>query len=352
MNMEARIGVVVEGGQRALNSGAHGSVVDAGARKFLQHQNAHSKPPINPQNSQLGTVNQLLAGGIAGAFSKTCTAPLARLTILFQVQGMHSEVAALSKASIWHEASRVINEEGFRAFWKGNLVTIVHRLPYSSVNFYAYERYKSWLQPFLGRENQLGRGSPDVFVHFVGGGLAGITSASVTYPLDLVRTRLAAQTSTVYYRGIWHAFHTICREEGFLGFYKGLGATLLGVGPSIAISFSVYEALRSFWHSQRPNDSTALVSLACGSLSGIASSTATFPIDLVRRRMQLEGAAGRARIYNSGLVGTFRHIMHSEGFRGFYRGILPEYYKVVPGVGIAFMTYETLKSLLTSIPPN
>jgi len=55
---------------------------------------------------------------------------------------MHSDVATFRKASIWHEASRINREEGFRAFWKGNLVTIVHRLPYSSVNFYAYERYK------------------------------------------------------------------------------------------------------------------------------------------------------------------------------------------------------------------
>lgn len=56
---------------------------------------------------------------------------------------MHSDVAALSKPSIWREASRIASEEGFRAFWKGNLVTIAHRLPYSSVNFYAYEHYKN-----------------------------------------------------------------------------------------------------------------------------------------------------------------------------------------------------------------
>ncbi|XP_034694970.1 mitochondrial substrate carrier family protein B-like [Vitis riparia] len=331
--MEAR--VVVEGGQRALNSG-HGGVVDGGAtRKFLQQQ------------SPIGTVHQLLAGGVAGAFSKTCTAPLARLTILFQVQGMQSDVATLSKASIWHEASRIVHEEGFRAFWKGNLVTIVHRLPYSSVNFYAYERYKSFLQSISGIESHKGNVSADMSVHFVSGGLAGITAASATYPLDLVRTRLAAQRNTIYYRGIGHALHTICREEGFLGLYKGIGATLLGVGPSIAISFSVYEALRSSWHAQRPSDSTIMVSLACGSLSGIASSTVTFPIDLVRRRMQLEGVAGRARVYKTGLFGTFGHIIRSEGLRGLYRGILPEYYKVVPGVGIAFMTYETLKRVLS-----
>ena len=88
------------------------------------------------------------------------------------------------------------------------------------------------------------------------------------------------QRSTIYYQGISHALHTICRDEGFRGLYKGLGATLLvtfqlwflfircsmmsvtfitieilfvmqGVGPSIAISFSVYETLRSYWHAQR-----------------------------------------------------------------------------------------------------
>ncbi|KGN54303.1 mitochondrial substrate carrier family protein B [Cucumis sativus] len=345
MNMEARVGVVVEGGQQPLNS-AHAH--DGGARKYF-HQQGQNKPSLNQhQQPQIGTLQQLLAGGIAGAFSKTCTAPLARLTILFQVQGMHSDIAAMKKASIWREASRIINEEGFRAFWKGNLVTIVHRLPYSSVNFYAYEQYKKFLHSFV-RERYQANASADLLVHFFGGGLAGITSASVTYPLDLVRTRLAAQTNTIYYRGIGHAFHTICREEGFLGMYKGLGATLLGVGPSIAISFSVYESLRSFWQSRRPNDSPVMVSLACGSLSGIASSTVTFPLDLVRRRKQLEGAAGQARIYNTGLYGTFKHIVKTEGFKGLYRGILPEYYKVVPSVGIVFMTYETLKTVLSQI---
>ncbi|KAI3473186.1 hypothetical protein Pfo_030478 [Paulownia fortunei] len=330
--MEARVGV--DGGS---------------ATKFLHHH--HSRPqPQQPQMSQIGTVPQLLAGGIAGAFSKTCTAPLARLTILFQVQGMHSDVAIMSKPSIWREALRIVNEEGFRAFWKGNLVTIAHRLPYSSVNFYAYEQYKSILKSIPGLEGHGGNPHANIFVHFVGGGLAGITAASATYPLDLVRTRLAAQRNAIYYQGIRHALHTICRDEGFLGLYKGLGATLLGVGPSIAISFSVYERLRSNWHSQRPNDSTVVVSLACGSVSGVASSTATFPLDLVRRRMQLEGAGGRARVYNSGLFGAFRHIIRTEGLRGLYRGIMPEYYKVVPSVGIVFMTYETLKKLLSDGP--
>ncbi|KAF4395657.1 uncharacterized protein LOC133030564 isoform X1 [Cannabis sativa] len=341
MQTEARVGMVVEG-QRALNT-VHGSV---------EVPQSTPPPPQSLQQSQIGTLSQLLAGGVAGALSKTCTAPLARLTILFQVQGMHSDVATLSKPSIWREASRIVGEEGFRAFWKGNLVTIAHRLPYSSVNFYAYEHYKKLLQMVPGLKNHRESMSTNLCVHFVGGGMAGITAATATYPLDLVRTRLAAQTNMIYYRGIGHALRTITSEEGILGLYKGLGATLLGVGPNIALSFSVYESLRSYWQLHRPHDSPVLVSLACGSLSGIASSTATFPLDLVRRRKQLEGAGGRARVYNTGLLGTFKHIFRTEGLRGLYRGILPEYYKVVPGVGICFMTYETLKMLLADDDDN
>ncbi|KAM3395715.1 hypothetical protein P3S68_004721 [Capsicum galapagoense] len=270
---------------------------------FRQQQQPQAQPEI-------GSVAQLLAGGIAGAVSKTCTAPLARLTILFQVQGMHSDIAVLSKPSICGEAVRIVNEEGFRAFWKGNLVTTAHRLPYSSVNFYAYEHYKSLLKSIPGLD-----AGADIFVHFVGGESAGITAAAATYPLDLVRTRLAAQRKAIYYMGICHSLCTIYRDEGFFGLYKGLGATLMGVGPRIA------------------------------------SSTATFPLDLVRRRKQLEGAGGRAHVYNSiGIMGMFKHIIRNEGFRGLYRGILPEYYKVVPSVGIVFMTYETLKKLLSQGP--
>lgn len=263
MQTDARVGVVVDGRGSAGGGGcSRGAVaVDGGASRKLTTQ------------SQIGTVPQLLAGGVAGAISKTCTAPLARLTILFQLQGMHTDAASLKKASIWQEASRIVREEGFRAFWKGNLVTIAHRLPYSSISFYAFERYKNVLQLILGVESQGENITTDLCIRLLGGGVAGITAASVTYPLDLVRTRLAAQTNVIYYRGIWHALQTISREEGIVGLYKGMAATLLGVGPNLAISFSVYDTVRSYWQSHRPDDSTVLVSLACGSLSGVASST-------------------------------------------------------------------------------
>ena len=67
------------------------------------------------------------------------------------------------------------------------------------------------------------------------------------YPLDLVRTRLSAQTKSQYYTGIAHALRTITRDEGMLGLYRGLGATLLQVTPSLAINYTAYGTLRSHW---------------------------------------------------------------------------------------------------------
>ena len=87
------------------------------------------------------------------------------------------------------------------------------------------------------------------------------------------------------------------------------------------------------------------MSLASGSIAGLVSSTATFPLDLIRRRMQLQGQGGRQVQYTS-YSHAVKTVIQREGFTGLYHGILPEYYKVVPGVAIAFCTYEVMKSML------
>lgn len=341
-NSSCSVGGVFCGGicQRAVGNEAL-STSDAVGKKSMEQG---VKDFVH--HSHIGNASQLIAGGIAGAVSKTCTAPLSRLTILFQVEGMQSKVGTMIRPSITREAYRIAVEEGFKAFWKGNGVTIVHRLPYSSISFYAYEQYKMSLLSMAGIDGEEGSLGVGMGTRLIAGGAAGITAASLTYPLDLVRTRLAAQRNEKYYKGIAHALRTISRDEGRRGLYKGMGATLLGVGPNIAINFCVYETLKSTCAEKRSEPPGAWSSLAFGSVAGIASSTATFPLDLVRRRMQLEGVAGTAPVYKTGVFGTFVHIGKTEGWKGLYRGILPEYLKVVPSVGIVFMTYEFMKSRL------
>ena len=89
----------------------------------------------------------------------------------------------------------------------------------------------------------------------------GVWRELQAYPLDLVRTRLSAQTKTQYYTGIVHAMRTIVRDEGARGLYRGLGATLLQVTPSLAINYTAYGTLRSHWLQAHGDSSHTVLSL-------------------------------------------------------------------------------------------
>ena len=81
------------------------------------------------------------------------------------------------------------------------------------------------------------------------------------YPLDLVRTRLSAQVSNDYYKGISSTLKTIVRDEGVGGLYRGLNATLLQVAPSLAINYAAYESLRAYFMAKHPEQQSPTVSL-------------------------------------------------------------------------------------------
>lgn len=302
------------------------------------------------------TLKLLLSGGVAGAFSKSCTAPLARLTILYQINGLQAAGATAAGAprlGVWAAMQQVARTEGLRALWKGNGVTIIHRLPYSAANFWMYEQVNEvWKRYLPPTRASTGGDAVDVARRLASGGVAGMSACALAYPLDLVRTRLAAQTQQRYYRGIGHALATIVRDEGTLGLYRGMGATLLQVGPSLAINYAAYETLRSRWLAATDRDTPSVaMSLACGSAASIVSSTFTFPLDLVRRRLQLVARNGGngSRVAGFGAStyrGVLREVWAKEGLRGLYAGILPEYYKVAPGCAIAFCIYEVMKSTL------
>lgn len=244
-----------------------------------------------------------------------------------------------------------------RALWKGNGVTVLHRLPYSSINFYAYENIMDWLEDegAYAKPSTSGGGSDgggggggggsqkgfgwDVTRRLVAGGSAGMIACTLTYPLDLVRTRLAAQTTVQHYNGLLHALYTIAKDEGPVGLYRGLPPTLVGVGPNLAINFAAYETFRKLAAEHDTGVPSWLTSLVCGSSAAVVSATATYPLDLVRRRLQMRCARDRGQ----GFITVLRGIWASEGVAGFYRGIIPEFAKVVPGVSITYATYELMK---------
>eukprot|EP00003_Mantamonas_plastica_P032367 TRINITY_DN876_c2_g1_i1.p1 TRINITY_DN876_c2_g1~~TRINITY_DN876_c2_g1_i1.p1 ORF type:complete len:171 (+),score=45.10 TRINITY_DN876_c2_g1_i1:154-666(+) len=167
----------------------------------------------------------------------------------------------------------------------------------------------------------------------------------MTYPLDLVRARLTAQTTTRHYTGVGHAFSSIVKSEGYIGLYKGIRPTLLGIAPYNGINFATYEFLKQKFMKDKDRKEHPIGHLLCGAGSGAVAQTFTYPIDLIRRRMQMVGMPGTTTQYNS-ILHCAQSVVAEEGVKGLYRGMVACYLKVVPGMAVSFMTYEFMKGVL------
>eukprot|EP01135_Chromosphaera_perkinsii_P008753 Nk52_evm86s1444 gene=Nk52_evmTU86s1444 len=288
--------------------------------------------PAPTANDGKSTWKYLVAGGVAGSVSRTATSPLERMKILYQLQGYPPKYT-----SVMGTVKTILKEEGFLAFWKGNGTNVLRIAPYTAIQFFAYERYTKLL---------LAEGAEDLSIprRLCAGALAGITSSFFTYPLDLVRTRLTAQTNAGKYKGMVHGIKHVVKEEGLFALYKGTVITLMGIAPYVGINFTVYDSLKkkalNFYRTDNLSTPTipVPVSLTCGALSGAAALTATYPIDLVRRRFQM----GDQFKYRN-VLDAFTSIVRSEGYRGLFQGLSACYLKVMPAMAVNFVTYEFMK---------
>ncbi|KAI8993794.1 mitochondrial carrier [Trametes punicea] len=322
---------------------------------------------LSPQLS-----SYFIAGGIAGAASRTVVSPLERLKIIQQVQPPSSDK---QYKGVWSSLVRMWREEGFRGYMRGNGINCLRIIPYSAVQFTTYEQLKKWFTGYGAR-------ALDTPTRLCAGALAGITSVCTTYPLDLVRSRLSiatasiplqnasAPSSTSAQPALAAAYHTasssgrpvaanvfspkdltmwgmtlkVMREEGGVrALYRGLVPTAMGVAPYVGINFAAYEALRGVI--TPPGKSSVHRKLLCGALAGSISQTLTYPFDVLRRKMQVTGMNALGYKYN-GALDALRSIVRTEGVKGLYRGLWPNLLKVAPSIATSFFTYELVKDLL------
>ncbi|KAF2306378.1 hypothetical protein GH714_017230 [Hevea brasiliensis] len=161
-----------------------------------------------------------VAGAIAGTAAKTATAPLDRIKLLMQTHGVRAGRESAKKAIGFIEAITLIGkEEGIKGYWKGNLPQVIRIIPYSAVQLFAYETYKKL---FVGKDGKL-----SVVGRLAAGACAGMTSTFVTYPLDVLRLRLAVEPG---HRTMSEIALSMLSEEGIAAFYYGLGL-LIGIAP-------------------------------------------------------------------------------------------------------------------------
>lgn len=210
---------------------------------------------------------------------------------------------------------------------------------YGSVQFYAYRFTNQTLQPFP---------LPNMVGYFASGAVAGVAATTLTYPLDLLRTRFAAQGPDRIYASLRSSIRDIARDEGLKGFFQGLGAGISQVVPYMGLFFSAYETLRpSVLGLALPfgsGDATA------GVLAGVFAKFGVFPLDLIRKRLQVQGptrgryVGGTIPMYGKSVWGTGKAIVIAEGWKGLYRGLWVGLVKSAPASAITMWTYErTLK---------
>ncbi|KAJ1970956.1 coenzyme A transporter [Dimargaris xerosporica] len=306
----------------------------------------------------------LLAGGVAGCAAKTSIAPLDRVKILFQANQPNFQKYAGSLRGVLEAGREIVHSRGIQGLFQGHSITILRIFPYSAIKFMAFEQFKLRLMPIKELDTRAR--------HFVVGSLAGTTSVIFTYPLDLIRVRLAYDTTNGAKNRIAHALQGIYREPTYrhglvkhplTNFYRGFAMTLVGMVPYAGASFYTYESLRRLcqdhyfeWTMVTPapttngaSDSTkpqlrAWAKLFCGGVAGAVAQTVSYPAEVVRRRIQVAGVTPSPLLVSPLAVAA--EIYAERGLRGFYVGLSIGYLKVTPMMAVAFCVYEYMKELL------
>lgn len=293
----------------------------------------------------------LLAGGVAGAVSRTCTAPLDRLKIFLITRppelGGPSPTNVNAKVTgvkiITNAVTRIYSEGGFLAFWTGNGLSVAKIFPESAIKFFVYESSKRAFAKYWDKVED----SRDIsgISRFLSGGIGGISSQLSIYPIETLKTQMMSSTG-LQKRSLMTAIRHLWTVGGMRAYYRGLSIGLVGVFPYSAIDMSTFEALKlAYQRSTGTQEPGVLALLAFGSISGSVGASSVYPLNLVRTRLQASGSSGHPQIY-TGILDVATKTWEREGWKGFYRGLFPTLAKVVPAVSISYVVYEHAKRSL------
>lgn len=291
--------------------------------------------PTTPR--KLSPTQDLFCGAVAGLCARMTVAPLDVVKIRFQVQ---SETAGrYHYTSVVSAIRSILASEGPTAFWKGNVPALLMVTPYAALQFASFYQLKDFAQPL---------GEP--FASLSLGAISASFATICTYPLDLLRTRLAAQPEPKTYHGLRHAAALITRTHGPTGLYAGLRPTLIEIIPYISLHFALYENLKTITLRRRRLDKLSSVdSLVIGAASGTLSKLVTLPLDNAKKVMQVQTQFAPSTFQNNNTIANvLSRLWRTGGLRACFRGATPSLLKAAPNSAITFAVYERTKRMLSA----
>lgn len=286
-----------------------------------------------------------------------CIAPFDVIKIRLQLQSHslsdpRSQPTASQRAPLYNGTlstfRTILRQEGVTGLWKGNVPAEALYLAYGSIQFLSYRSATEALESLPDKYKL-----PGTAVNFISGAAAGTAATTVTYPLDLLRTRFAAQGSERVYSSLFGSIRDIARHEGPRGFFRGLGAGIGQIVPYMGLFFAFYENLKPvFAGVALPLESLGSSDATAGIIASVMSKTAVFPLDTVRKRLQVQGPTRvkyvhrNIPVYDYGVFRTLKAILVREGARGLYRGLSVGLIKAAPASAVTMWTYERTMGVL------
>lgn len=293
----------------------------------------------------------ILAAGTAAALSTIAVQPLDVLKTRLQVSSLPKYHQGPVRG-ITRNLRNIFVAEGVRGLYRGLFPSLISVVPSISIYFTLYCEIKC----AFGVKAQDGS-AKTAGLQALSAGLASCMTAAITNPLWVVKARMQTQPHSRYtapkYHNTFHAMHTIAKDEGVRALYKGLGASMLNSTQAM-IQFPIYEKLKLVMCKRFDTDCphAALCYLASSAIAASFASIITYPSEVVRSRMQVQGmqlhglhVQGFHRAIPRSYMGTFsafRTIFYEEGLRGMYRGMLTNLVRLVPAQAISFTVYEVI----------
>jgi len=229
---------------------------------------------------------------------------------------------------ILYQLKHIIQNEGYRALFKGLGPNIIGVAPYRAIYFFSYANSKLYLSKLIGEERPL--------LHICSAFIAGFSAVTITNPIWFIKTRLQVDSSR---RGLTavEVIKKILREKGPLGFYKGISASYFGISES-AMYFVIYEKLKQISTKQNKDcaNLTILTYFTSAGFSKTLASCLFYPHEVARTRLRLEGNK------YTGFFQTLRLVVHEEGVKGIYKGMGTHLLRQIPNTAIVMTTYELL----------
>jgi len=288
--------------------------------------------------------NDLLIGGSIGAISKTIMAPVERVKLLMQTQDsnplvLSGEVKRYS--GLGDCFKRVYSEQGIWAFWRGNLVNCLRYAPQQG----SALAFNDMLNNMFPAYNVHTDFMKSVAVRLTSGGLAGALANTICYPFDFARTRLASdlKSGKPQFKGIIDCIVTTVRNQGITGLYTGWLVTCMGAFVYRAGQLGLFKQIQDLNPYQKDKGTLgAIYSFVAVTCARTAIMPFNYPFDTVRRRMMLQSEKPLSERIYKGSWDCFRQVMAKEGFKGMYKGMIPELFRGVGG-SLVIVVYDRIK---------